>query len=155
MNKIQKRIYAERERQKESERFGQSSSKGIWKFQVNETNYARVFLVKYIYIYFRFLMYEILLRQLKLVSTIFIFAIKIRLLNNYRKCYLIYQKTPFVLEIFKFLYSFLGNCWFYRWNWLMINSNVYGIIMSLNWILKADSLISVEVMFWSWYLVNR
>ena len=37
----------------------------------------------------------------------------------------------------------------------MISSKVYGMIMSLNWILKktTDSLMSGEVKFWYWYLV--
>ena len=38
-------------------------------FQVTETNFGSVFLAKYIYICFKFLMYEILLWQPKPVST--------------------------------------------------------------------------------------
>ena len=65
----------EREREKESGRVRQGSSKELWTFQVNETNSGgRVFLIKYVYICIRFLMYEILLWQLKLVSTICIFC---------------------------------------------------------------------------------
>ena len=52
-------------------------------------------------------MYEILLWQLKLVSTIFILAIKIKLLKNYRKCFCFTKKYPFVLEIINFLHFFL------------------------------------------------
>ena len=64
-----------RERDKQSGRVRQSSSKKPWKFQVNETNSGgRVFLVKYIYICNRLLMYEILLWQLKPVSAICIFC---------------------------------------------------------------------------------
>ena len=149
MNKIHKCIYRkterekERKRKKESEKVGQSSSKKLWKFQVNEkSSGGRVFLVKYIYIYIRFLTYEISLWKLKLVSTICIFVIKLRLLNNHEKCFLFYQKRfcPGEFQIlYSPLFSFLGHCWFYRRSWFMINSQVYGIIMSQNWILKTDS----------------
>ena len=40
-------------------------------------------------------MYKILLWQLKLVSTISSFAIKINLLKNYKKCFSFYQKSSF------------------------------------------------------------
>ena len=64
-----------REREKESGTVRQSSSKEPWKFQVNEINSGgRVFLVKYIYISNRLWMYEILLWQLKPVSTICTFC---------------------------------------------------------------------------------
>ena len=83
-------------------------------------------------------MYKILLWQLKLLSTIFIFAIKIKLFKNY------YQKSSFCSQEFQIcvlpsssLFSFLGHCWFYRRSWLIINSIVYDIIMHLNWILKT------------------
>ena len=33
-----------------------------------------------------------------------IFAMKTKLLKNYQKCFLFYQKYPFALEIIKFLY---------------------------------------------------
>ena len=52
----------EREREKESQRVKQGSSNELWKFQVNETNSGgRVFLIKYVYICIRFLMYKFLL----------------------------------------------------------------------------------------------
>ena len=52
------------------------------------------------------------------------------------------------------LFSFLGHCWFYGRSWLIINSKVYDIFMSLNWILKIhNSLMSGETKFWSWCLV--
>ena len=65
------------------ERIMKSSGKEFLKFQVNETNFGRVFLVRNMYICIKFLMYEILLWKLKLVSPIFIFAIKIQFLKNY------------------------------------------------------------------------
>ena len=52
------------------------------------------------------------------------------------------KKVPFVFSIFVLrsspLFSFLGHCWFYRRGWFLINSKVYVIIMSLNWILKTQ-----------------
>ena len=65
---------------------------------VNETNIVKI----YLHICIKFLKYKILFCQLKLVSTISVLAIK--LLKNYQKCFLLYQKTPFVLKIFKLLY---------------------------------------------------
>ena len=42
------------------------------------------------------------------MSTIFILAIKIKLLKSYRKCFLFYpKKYPFVFEIINFLHFFL------------------------------------------------
>ena len=68
-------IERKRERKKESGWVGHSSSKELWKFQVNETNSCgTIFLVKYIYICIRFSMYEILLLQLKLFSTVCAFC---------------------------------------------------------------------------------
>ena len=66
------------------------------KSQVNETNFGVVFLVKK-YVCIKFMMYQILLWQLKLISTIFIFAIEIKPLKNYQKCFLFYQKISFCL----------------------------------------------------------
>ena len=48
-------------------------------------------------------MYKLLLRQLKLVSNISIFAIKVKFLKIYQK-YFFTTKAPFVLKIIKFLY---------------------------------------------------
>ena len=45
-------------------------------------------------------MYKILLWQLKLVFTISIFAIKIKLLKNHQKCFLLYQESSFCPQIF-------------------------------------------------------
>ena len=50
-------------------------------------------LVKYIYICIKFLMYEVLLWQLKFVSTSFISLNKVKLLKTDQKCYLFYQKN--------------------------------------------------------------
>ena len=49
-------------------------------------------------------MYEILLWELKLVSTNFVFAIKIKLYKSYQKWFSFIKKVPFILEIFNFLY---------------------------------------------------
>ena len=86
----------------ERERIRKSSWKEFWKFQVNETKFGSVFLVKCINICIKFLMYEILLWPLNLVFTIF--TIKIKLLKSCQKCFVVYQKALFVLEIYKFLY---------------------------------------------------
>ena len=68
-------IERKRERKKESDWVGHGSSKELWKFQVNETNSCgTIFLVKYIYVCIRFSMYEILLLQLKLFSTVCAFC---------------------------------------------------------------------------------
>ena len=80
-------------RKEESGRVGKCSWKELWKFQVYETNFVSVFLVKYVYECMKFLMYEDSLWQLKPVSTIFIFTIKIKLLKNHQKCLLFYQKV--------------------------------------------------------------
>ena len=55
----------------------------------------------------KFWIYGILLGQLKLVSTFFIFVIKIKLLKNYQNSFYFTKKASFVLNIFKFLYFFL------------------------------------------------
>ena len=95
------------------------------------------------------------------MSTIFVFAIKIKLLKNYQKCFCSTKKYYFVLEIIKFLYltfsiifSFLGCCWFYTRSWLIISSKVYDIHVPKLDFKNTDSLISGEVKFLSWYLVN-
>ena len=55
----------EKERQKErknQEELDRVHQRNFWKFQINETDSGgRVFLVKYVYIWIRFLMHEILL----------------------------------------------------------------------------------------------
>ena len=78
------------------------------------------------------------------MPTFFIFAIKIKLLKNYQKCSLFYQKSSFCPQHFQIFvlhsssfFAFLGHCWFYQRSWLMINTNVYGISMTLTWILKT------------------
>ena len=141
MNKTHKYIYPQE--QKESWRVGKNSWKELWKFQGNERNFGSIFQVKYIYVYIKFLMYEFLLWELKLLFTIFIFAIKVKLSKNYKKCFLFYQKSFFHIRDFQIFtlpsspLFFPGNCWFYRRSWLMKNFKVYGIIMSLNSILKT------------------
>ena len=114
----------------------------------NYVKFMRQILVKYIYIYIKFLMYKVLLWQLKLVSTISIFAIKIKILKNYQRCVLFYQivvPNPnfqiFVLPSSSF-FSFLGHCWFYRRSWLghhyvtIMLSLCYHYKLSLSWILS-------------------
>ena len=99
------------------------------------------------------MIYEILLWE-------FVFAIKIKLYKNYQKWFYFTKKAPFILKFFKFLYfplplflPFLVIANFIEKSSYMISSKIYGLIMSLNWILKTtDSLISGEVKFWSWYL---
>ena len=75
-------------RQKESGRDGSCSWKQLWKFQVNETNLGK----KCTYICIKSFLYKILLWQLKLLSTISIIAIKIKVLKYYQKCFFIYQE---------------------------------------------------------------
>ena len=106
------------------ERIRKSLWKEFWKFQYNETNLGSVFQVKNMYAF----MEEILLWHLKLVSTIFSYAIKIKLLKNYQKCFFFTKKYPFVLEIIKFLYFILSYVLH------------YDIFISLNWILKTQIL---------------
>ena len=72
------------------------------------------------------------------------------------KMILFYQKSSFCPRDFQIfvlpsspLFSFLGHCWFYRRSWLMIRSNVYGIIMSLNWTLKTQ----IYNIWWSKVLI--
>ena len=88
-------------------------------------------MVKYVYRCIKFLLYKILLWQSKVVSTISIFTIKIKLLKNYEKCFLFYQKSSFCPQDFQtfvfsssFLFFFLGKCWFFGRTWLMINSKL-------------------------------
>ena len=68
-------MYIHRERRREREKGKESGTfrrqRNFENSKFNETkSVGRVFLVKYFYICIRFWMYEILLRQLKLVSTI-------------------------------------------------------------------------------------
>ena len=108
------------------------------------------------YICIKCLMYVILLGELKLVGTIFAFAIETKLKKNHQKWFFLSSRfSNFLLPSSPLLFIF-GHCWFYTISWLMISSKVYGIIMSLNWIFfkkNTDSLIYGEVKFWSWYLV--
>ena len=91
------------------------------------------------------MIFENLLWQLKLLSTISVFAMKIKLLKNNQKCFLSYQKSSFSPQDFQFfvlssssLFSFLGYCWFSKRSSLMIDSKVYDIIIPLNWVLKCQ-----------------
>ena len=90
--------------EKESGWFGKSSWKELWKwdkFDANWDKFGSVFLVKYIYICIKFLMYEILLWELKLVPTAFVFTIKIKLLKNYQKWFYFVKKSSFCPQNFQ------------------------------------------------------
>ena len=112
-----------------------SSWKEFWKLQVNKTNFGRcicVFLVKYIYIWLKFRIFEILLGNQnktfkKLSKMLFILPKKFLLLSIF---------SNFCTSLFH-LFSFLSHCWFYG-GLLMINTKIYDINMSLNWILKTQ-----------------
>ena len=107
--------YTFKETVAQEKRGGKSSLKELWKFQV--------------------------------VFTIFIFFINKKLLKSYQNCFSFYQKSSFCprdFQTFLFpsspLFFFLGHCSFYRRSWLMKNSKVYDIIMSLNWMLITQIL---------------
>ena len=112
------------------------------KMRVNKTNIFTI----YLYVCTKFLLHKSLFWQLKLMSTISIFAIKITF-KKLSKMLFIVQKNFFCPEDFQTfvlpsysLFSFLGRYWSYRRSWLTINSKVYGIIMSLNWTSKTQIL---------------
>ena len=146
MNKVYKWIYTQRE--KESGWAGRSLWKKLWKSLVNDANFGSVFLIKFLYwfIFIKFLTYEFLLWELKLVCPIFVFASKIKLLESSQKWFYFTKKVPFILRIFKFCTSLFPSffivchCWFYRIAWLMISCKVFGTVMSLNWIKKTQIL---------------
>ena len=97
-------INAYTQREKESWR--------VYKRNYENSKLTRQILVVYlrqnIFIWcIKFWIYGILLGQLKLVSTFFIFVIKIKLLKNYQNSFYFTKKASFVLNIFKFLYFFL------------------------------------------------
>ena len=121
------------------ERIRKSLWKEFWKFQYNEINLGSVFQVKNMYAF----MEEILLWHLKLVSTIFSYAIKIKLLKNYQKCFLFYQKISFcpqdyqIFVLHPFLCTSLWHLYFPKLDFK-----------------NTDSLISGEVKFRSRYSVN-
>ena len=112
------------------------------KMQVNEANIVKIYLYMD-----QILLYNNLFWQLKLLSTTSIFGIKIKSSLKLSKMIFIAPKNSFCSQDFRTfalpsssLFSFLGHCWFYGRSWLMINAKVYGIIMSLNWILKTQIL---------------
>ena len=124
------------------ERIRKSLWKEFWKFQYNETNLGSVVRAKK-FVCIKFLMNEILLWQLKIVSTIFSFAIKIKLWKNYQKCFLFHQKISFCprdYQIFA-LHSFLCT-------------SLWHLHVPKLDFKNTDSLISGEVKFWSRHLVN-
>ena len=48
--------------------------------------------------------------------------------------------SNFCASLFSFFFHFLGHYWFNRRSWLIMNSKIYDIFMSLNWILKTQIL---------------
>ena len=111
---------------------------------------VRVFLVKYIYLYMHqiFDVWNFIVTIIACVHC-FYFCHQNKTFKQLQKnVFYSTKKASFVLKIFRFFYcppfSFLCHCWFYRRSWFMINHKVCGIIMSLNWILKTDWLISDE-----------
>ena len=120
----------------------------FWKFQFNKANLGSAFLV-WKYVCMIFMMYEILLWQLKLVSTIFAihyyFCYENKTFKKLSKMLFVLPKISFWprdYQIFVFhcfsLFSFLDYCCFYRRSWLMISSKFYDIFMSLICILKTQ-----------------
>ena len=108
--------------------------------QVNETNNFKI----YLYVCIKFFLYKIFFWQLKLMSIITIFTIKITF-KKLSKMLFIVEKNLFCPKDFQTfvlpsssLFFFLGRYWFYRRNWFIINSKAYGIIMSLNWNSKTQ-----------------
>ena len=70
---------------------------------------------------------------------------------------LLHQKSslyPQDFQIFVYpsnpLFSILRHCWFYRKSWFITSCKVYGIIMSLNWILRKHRFCNI---WWSKYLI--
>ena len=120
--------------------FSHVSSREVKKMQVNETNNFKI----YLYVCIKFFLYKILFWQLKLMSIITIFTIKITF-KKLSKMLFIVEKNLFCPKDFQTfvvpsssLFFFLGRYWFYRRNWFIINSKAYGIIMSLNWNSKTQ-----------------
>ena len=121
------------------------------KFQVNETNFSSVFLVKkcmhQIYDVWNFIM------RIEACVHCFYFCYKNKTFKKLSKILFVLPKNillssryqVFVLH-FSPLFSFLDRCWF-----LMINSKVHVPKLDFK---NTDCLISGKVKFWSWYLVN-
>ena len=132
MNKIHKCIYTERDE------IWKSSRKKLWKFQVNKTNVGIVFVAKYIFMKHQILDFWNFIGIIEVCVHFFIFAVKKKLLKNYQICSFCPRHfQSLVLYFSLFFFSFLGHCSIYRRRWLMINTKVYCISMSLNLILKT------------------
>ena len=114
----------------QTERKNQKKLERVHKINFENSVWMRQILVINLYICITFLMYKMLLWQLKIFSTISIFAIKIKLLKKYQKWLLFYQKSSFCTQDFQsfvlpsssLFFSFLGHCLLYRRSWMMINS---------------------------------
>ena len=109
----------------------------------------------------KFWIYEILLGQLKLVSTFFIFVIKIKLLKNYQNSFYFTKKASLSSTFSSFCTSFLlVSC--FSWPLLVLLKKLVDDKYQSLWhqyvpkldFKNADSLIYGELKFWFWYLVN-
>ena len=131
---------------RERERISKCLLKKFWKFQVNDTNFGSVILVKK-YVCIKFMMCEIFVVTIRACVNYFYFCYQNKTFQNLSRMLFVLPKnillssrlSNFCASLFP-LFSFLGYCWFYRRSWLMINFKVYDIFMSLNWILKTQIL---------------
>ena len=138
MNKIHKCIYTERER------ILKSPQKELWKFQVNKTNFGGIFVSKYIYMMHQILDLWNFIGAVEAYVHFFYFCHQNKTFKKLSKMLFILPKSSFCPQHFQIFvlhsssfFAFLGHCWFYQRSWLMINTNVYGISMTLTWILKT------------------
>ena len=138
MNKIHKCIYTERER------ILKSPQKELWKFQVNKTNFGGIFVSKYIYMMHQILDLWNFIGAVEAYVHFFYFCHQNKTFKKLSKMLFILQKKLLLSSTFSnfrtslfLVFCFLGHCWFYQRSWLMINTNVYGISMTLTWILKT------------------
>ena len=103
--------------------------------RVHERNYENSNLIRQILVVYlwqnifiwciKFWIYKILLGQLKPVSTFFIFAIKIKLLKNYQKCFLFYQKSSCCPRNFQ-IFVLHSSPFFFSWP-------ISGFIEEVGW----------------------
>ena len=94
-------IHTETEREREIER---ESEGRVYESNFEKSKLMRQILLKYIHICIKFLMYKILLWQLKLSSTVCIFAIKIKFLKNIKNILYFGKEATSILSIFKLFY---------------------------------------------------
>ena len=100
----------------------EKESGGVHKtnFEVNKINFGSAFVVKYINICITFWIYQILFGQLKPVSTFLTFAIKIKLLENYQKRFLFYQKSSFCPRHYQIFVLHSSPLFFLSWPLLVL-----------------------------------